>query len=234
MINCPFCENTSCLIQKYCSPAWIQKVDQCKEQFFFKQNMNIINEGHPNLGIFFIQSGKVKVYSTGINERQQIVRFANPGHILGHRSFEKEVYQLGAKAMDDSTVCFVENKVLDGLFEANPKLVLGLMKFYSQELRKIEIRMKSLGQMNTREKISEALLLLMENFGLNEKNKLNVSFTREDIANIAGTNAEQIMKQLTAFENEGFISKVGRKIKIRDLEGLQKIIKKYYPQTILN
>lgn len=232
-IHCECCESSSCLIQKCCSPESMHKIDQSKELIFFKQNQNIINEGHPILGIFFILVGKVKVYCTGLNKRQQIVRFANTGHLIGHRGFEKEVYPIGAKTMDDSTVCFVENKVLDTIFESNPKLVLELMKFYSRELRKVETRMKNIGQMNTREKVSEALLLLWENFGLNVQNELNVSFTREDIANIAGTNAEQIMKQLTEFEQESLISKVGRKIKIVNLEALQTIIKKYNPQVIL-
>ena len=230
--SCESCES-SCLIQKYCSPEWVRKMDQIKCQLFFKQNQDIVNENSPILGGFFVQSGKVKIYSTGLNQRQQIVRFANPGHIIGHRGAEKERYPIGAKAMDDSVVCFIENKVLDELFEGNPKFVQELMKFYSRELRKIENRMKNLGQMNTREKISEALLLMWENFGLTEQNELNVPFTREDIANIAGTNAEQVMKQLTEFEQEGFISKAGRKIEILNLEGLKNIIKKYNQHTIL-
>lgn len=232
-ISCEVCESRDCLIQKYCSPEWILKIDNSKYQTFFKQNQDIILEDSPILGVFFIQSGKVKVYSTGLNQRQQIVRFANPGHLLGHRGSEKEVYPIGAKTMDDSVVCFVENKVLDELFEGNPKFVREIMQFYSRELRKIENRMKNLGQMNTREKISEALLLMWENFGLNEKNKLNVPFTREDIANIAGTTPEQVMTQLTGFEEEGLISKVGRKIKILNLEGLQKIISKHNQHLVL-
>lgn len=231
--SCGFCENTECLIQKYCSPKWIQKIDQKKYQIFYQQNENIINEESPILGVFFIQSGKVKVYSTGLNNRQQIVRFANPGHLIGHRGFEKEVYPIGAKTMDDTTVCFIENKVLDEIFDSNPKFVLELMKFYSREMRKLENRMKNLGQMNTREKITEALLLIWQNFGLDERNKLNVPFTREDIANIAGTTAEQVMRQLTEFEQEGLLSKAGRKIKFLNLEGLQNIITKYNQHPIL-
>ncbi len=232
-ICCEFCENTHCLIKTHCSPEWIRQIDQKKAQIFFKQNEDIINENSPILGVFFIQSGKVIVYSTGLNQRKQIVRFAVQGHLLGHRGSEKEVYPIGAKTMNDSIVCFVENKVLDDLFESNPKFVRELMKFYSRELRKMENRMKNLGQMNTREKITEALLLLWENFGLNKENILNATFTREDIANIAGTTAEQVMTQLTAFEQEGLISKAGRKIKILNLKGLQNIIIKYNQHPVL-
>ena len=111
--------------------------------------------------------------------------------------------------------------------------VVELMKFYSQELCKIEIRMKNLGQMNTREKISEALLLLLKNFGLNEQNRLDVPFTREDIANIAGTTAEQVMTQLTEFEKNGLILKEGREIKMLNFTGLQNIIAKFNQSLIL-
>jgi len=232
-ISCISCSNTKCFIQKFCTPKWIQIIDQVKHQSTYKQSQDIITEGYPILGVFFIQRGKVKVYSTGRNRKQQIVRFASPGHLLGHRANEKEVYPIGAKAMDDSIICFIENKMLGEIFEGNPKFVLELMKFYSVELRKIESRMKHLAQMNLREKISDALLLIWREFGLDEQQKLNLHFTREDIANIAGTTPEQVMKQLTIFEEETFILKDGRQIKILNLEGLQNVIKTFDQKPIL-
>lgn len=106
----------------------------------------------------------------------------------------------------------------------NPKFTYGLMMFYSRELRKMEERMKNLAQMNIREKIAESLLLVYENFGLNSSKELNVPFTREDIANIAGTTAEQVVRQITDFEEEGLIAKSGRKIALLDINGIRRII----------
>ena len=51
-------------------------------------------EGAPVNGLFFILKGKVKVFRTGINGREQIVRFAKEGEIIGHRGFGTEEYIL--------------------------------------------------------------------------------------------------------------------------------------------
>lgn len=226
--TCELCADTNCFIKMYCSPEWIQEISSSKYQINFKQNQKIISEGEPVLGIFFIQCGKVKVYSTGLEGREQIVRFANDGHILGHRGLGNDVYPISAVAMEDSVICFVLNEKLNEMFMANPKFSVGLMMFYSRELRKIEIRMKNIAHMNIREKMAEALLLLLENFGVTKENELNVLFTRDDIASSVGTNVEQVSRQLTEFEEEGFIEKRGRKIAILKTEGLKKIISKHF------
>lgn len=228
--NCELCTNTNCFVKMYCSPEWIQKISSSKYQIYFKQNQKIISEGEPVLGVFFIQKGKVKVISTGFDGKQQIVRFANDGHILGHRGLGDERYPISAVAMDNSFICFVLNDTLNNMFMANPKFSTGLMMFYSQELRKIETRIKNLAQMNLREKVVETLLLMVQMFGLNEENELNVPFTREDIASSVGTNVEQVSRQLSEFEEEGFIMKHGRKIAIINSDGFKNIISKYFMQ----
>ena len=80
--------------------------------------------------------------------------------------------------------------------------------------------------MNAREKVAEALLLIYESFGLNEQNELNVHFSRNTIANIAGTSSEEVSRLLSNFEEEGFINRHGRKIEILNLEDLKTIIEK--------
>lgn len=220
--SCKSCQNKECFIHQNWIPEWAD--DLIKYQIPFKQGQNIVSEGAPVLGIYFILTGKVKVFFTGLNAKHQIVRFASEGHIIGHRGFGNDVYPISAVAMEDSLVCFVENATLMEMFMSNPKFTLAMMMFYSRELRKMENRMKNIAQMNVREKVAEALLLLQDNFGLNKQKEINVPFSREDIANTAGTNVEQVTRQITDFESEGLISKTGRKIGILNLEGLQKII----------
>jgi len=231
--SCKMCSISNCLIQKACTEEWIEKVDQKKFQTLFKQGQNVIHESAPVLGVYFILKGKVKVISNGLTGKPQIVRFAHEGHILGHRGIGNDVYPISAVAMEDSVVCFVDNTTLYEVFINNPKFTYDIMMFYSRELRKMEDRMKNIAQMNIREKIAEALLLLEENFGLNEDKEIDVHFTREDVANAAGTTAEQVVRQFTDFEDEGLIAKRGRKIAILKPEHLKRIISAHNPHLIL-
>jgi len=231
-ISCSSCLNSNCFVLQFCSPEWIKAIDKQKYQTLYTKGQNIIHEGSPVLGIFFIQKGKTKVLSTGLTGRQQIVRFANDGHILGHRGVGNDVYPISVVAMEDSIVCFIENSVLHEVFMNNPEFTYGLMMFYSRELRKMEDRMKNLAQMNIREKIAESLLLIYEIFGVNNLKELDIQFTREDIANVAGTTAEQVVRQFTDFEEEKLIAKSGRKIALLNIDALRKIISDHNPHLI--
>jgi CRP-like cAMP-binding protein len=224
-ISCQDCSNHDCLVQQHCSEEWIARIDKSKYQLTFKEGQNIIHEGMPVRGIYFIQAGKVKVLSTGLDGRPQIVRFASAGHILGHKGLGiDDVYPISAVAMETGLLCFISNEMLYDVFLNNPKFTYGLMMFYSRELRKVESRLKNIALMNLREKIAEVLLLVMENFGLNRKNEFDVHLGRKDIADAAGTTVEQVSRMLTQFEQEKLISRNGRKIAILDQDGLNHII----------
>jgi predicted transcriptional regulator len=68
---------------------------------------------------------------------------------------------------------------------------------------------------------------MLEIFGVNKNNELNVTFSREDIANSAGSTRQQITMQLTEFEKDGFIKKCGKKVAMQNVDGLHKILSKY-------
>ncbi|MCX6292270.1 MAG: Crp/Fnr family transcriptional regulator [Bacteroidetes bacterium] len=224
-ISCQDCANKQCFVQQYCFADWINRIDQSKNQAWYKRGQYIFREGDRVFGIYFIQQGKVKVVSTGLNNKEQVVRLATDGHVVGHRGYGAETYPIGAIALEDTIACFVENKLLYDAFMANPKFTYSLMMFYSIELRKTEIRLRHLAQMSIREKIANTLLYIKDIYGINEKeNCLNVILNRQEIADIAGTTAEQVTRQLTDFEKEKLIAKLGKKIVLDDLEGLKKII----------
>jgi CRP-like cAMP-binding protein len=225
-VNCKSCANADCFV-KWCSRKWIQQIDKCKCQSLYRKNQNIIIEGSVVFGVFFIQKGKVKVYSTGINGREQIVRFASDGHILGHRGIGSDHYPISAAAMEDSHICFIENDTLNEMFFANPKFSIEMMMYYSRELRKLENRVKYIAQMNIREKTAEALLLLLEIFGIDKNKELNVTFSRDEIASTAGSTRQQVTMQLTEFERDGFIEKHGKRIALFNIESLRLLISKF-------
>jgi len=227
-IICKICSNFHCFIRENLSADWIDIIDSSKQQAWYKKGEHIIRQGQPVEGMYFIQQGKVKVLTSGFQDHEQIVRLATDGHILGHRGLGHEVYPISAVAMTTSLVCFVDNATLNNSFTQNPQLPMALMMFYSRELRKVELRMKYLGQMNVREKIAEALLYINAVFGTSpEDGALNISSCRQEIASLTGTSADQVTKQLKDFMTEKLIVKLKRRIKLINPKGLEKIVRQF-------
>src|ERR1017187_6924906 len=125
-------------------PTWVGILNYSKNFNFYKKGEIIFREGDRIFGLYFIYKGKVKVVSEGLNNRVQIVRLATNGHILGHRGLGVETYPIGAVALEDTWLCFIDNNTLHDLFLNNANLTYELMMFYSTELRKTELRLRYL------------------------------------------------------------------------------------------
>lgn len=222
------CANKSCLVQRFGSYKMMDEIDLKKSQSWYKKGSYIITEGSPVTGIYFIYQGKVKVVTEGLMGKEQIVRLANDGHILGHRGYGGEIYPIGAVALEETVVCFIDNETLEQAFLEYPQFTIGLMMFYSQELRKTEKRIKYLSQMTVREKIAEALLYLIEMFGIKKKTKaMDVNLSRGEISELAGTNADQVSRVISDFKKEGILDTRGRRIIILDHDRLKEVIGSY-------
>lgn len=225
--KCCDCENAGCFI-KHCSPEYIALITEKKNQFRINKGQYIFREDSPVFGVYFIQKGRAKVVSSNMEGKEQILRLAADGHLLGHRGYGGETYPVGAVAQTDSWVCFLDNTLLYDAFKANFEFLYATMMFYSKELRKSEQRAKYFAQMSVEERVIFALLYISETFGLEEQGDSPfITLSRQEIADIAATNADQVSRVLTFLKNKEQIILEGKKISITDHEGMKKSIARY-------
>ncbi len=226
-IDCILCKNVQCMI-KQCDTEWLKVMNEKNNQIVFRKGQYVFLEGNPVFGIYFIQQGKVKITSSSLSGKKQIVRLATDGHILGHRGYTGETYPVEASTLEDSRICFFDNQTLYDAFIANSRFAFAGMMFYSKELRKSEQRTKFFAQMTVEEKIIFALLYIASTFGLNEKDKaLNAILSRQEISEIAGTNSEQVSRSLASLERQNIIHIHGKKILLVNYEALKNSISRY-------
>lgn len=242
--SCGSCSIEDCFINRGCTSKWLSILGENKTCVHYKKGQNIIFEGNPVLGMYFIHSGKVKIFTSGLGEKKQTVRLAISGNVLGHRGYGGEVYPIGASALEDSWVCFLENDILYDAFMANPKFSFLLMMYYSQELRKTETRMKCLAQMTVREKVADALLIIKDVFSeptdhqhcstkqsgaLVEDMAFSLfELSRKDLADIAGITSYQASRVISEFKEDKLIKTTGKKIILLDYRKLTKMISFYH------
>lgn len=220
-LKCSVCDNKVCFINSYCSSKWhslIAEEGTCND---YKKGMHIFHEGVLATGIFFLYSGRVKIFNSGIKGKEQIVRLAKSGDILGHRGYGGKIYTISAVALENSAVCFINKDIFFQALKANQELTFNMMLFFANALRKAEIRLNNMAQMNGTQKIADALLFIKKAFGTSGKGKLVLSqITRQDIAKVAGTSVEQAIRELTCFEQKKLIAKDERRLIILDEQGL--------------
>jgi len=221
--NCNNCSSKNCLIKQFCSEEYLNLISDLKETSIFRSNQYIAHEGNAVLGLFFIQTGKAKIISSGLGGKTQVVRLTKEGDIIGHRGYGGDKYPISAIAIQESTICFIDNDTIYKAFMDNPELTFNLMMYYSKELRKSESRIKSQAQMNVREKVAEALLLCNSHFNKTNTYPFSIDLNRQDLADFAGINTEQLSRILSEFKKEGIISSSKNEISILGQDSLKDI-----------
>jgi CRP-like cAMP-binding protein len=193
----------------------------------FVKNEIIYNEGDVPSHLLCLISGKVKVYKTGVGGRTQIIRVIKPVQYLGYRAFfADQNYVTAAAAFETSFVCKIPMELIYKWMKENNQLCLFFVKQLSLDLGVSDKRTVSLTQKHIRGRLAEALLFLLENYGLEEDGAtLSIYLTREDLANLSNMTTANAIRTLSAFAQEKIVAIDGRKIKIIDLEAVKKISK---------
>ena len=160
----------------------------------------------------------------GEGGKEQVVRLANSGDIIGYRSlFKNELYQATATAIEDSYICHLSAHTFLELIKLNPKLSFEVMRLLSEDLKNAEQHLINITQKTVKERIGEALYILYKTFGTKEDGEtLNIILTRSEISDIAGTTTETTIRTLAMLKKEGLIKTFGKKILIPDINKLKK------------
>ncbi|WP_396601359.1 Crp/Fnr family transcriptional regulator [Algibacter sp. R77976] len=225
--SCGICRRTNCLIHNNSDVLFSSKLPQSNTVLKCKKGQQFIIEGAPVNGLYFIKSGTVKVFRTGINGRQQIVRFAKPCEIIGHRGFgTQEYYSIGAIALQDTELHYFSKEHLQDTLLKNPKFAYDMMLFYANELNRSENKVKSISQMTVRERVIDTLLYIHRKFG-NLKGFINLPLSRKEYADYAGTTEEQVIRVFSLLKKERLINTQGKKIGIINVQTLKNEISEH-------
>jgi CRP-like cAMP-binding protein len=190
----------------------------------FRKGQVIIHEGARPQGVYCIHNGKVKLYTMGTEGKEQIIRFITNGELIGYRSLlSDEAISASATALEDTFACYIPKSSFFKVIEDNPKFSLKLLKMSCHELGEAGKMITSLAQKNVKERLAEILLILRATFGEDEEGYLNISLTREEIANMVGTATESVIRLISELKKEGYISSKGKRIAVADRSALQQI-----------
>jgi len=190
----------------------------------YKKGTIIYREGSRLTGFFCVTRGIIKIYKTGIDGKEQIIRFAKKGEIIAYRSLlSQELACTTAKVIDEAALCHIPYQTLLYLIQSNWQFSHHMLQIACRELREANDYITDIAQKTVRERLAEVLLLLKENFDLDNQNTLQISLTREELANMVGTATESVIRLLSEFKSDKIIELQGRKIKFLDIASLTRV-----------
>ncbi|TKG94813.1 Crp/Fnr family transcriptional regulator [Puteibacter caeruleilacunae] len=191
----------------------------------YKKNDYVFKEGDEPSGMLFLSEGKVKIFKEGVGGREQIIRMARPMGLIGYRSLLAGEHHIAScVALEDSVICTVTPNFVFKRLLKNPNFTFQIIHLLSVELGFSNQRTVTLTQKHIRGRLAESLLLLKDKYGFESDNAtLKVFLSREDIANLSNMTTSNAIRTLSTFASEKVIAIDGRKIKIMDIEKLERI-----------
>lgn len=226
-IYIPFCDKCaleSNSIFKHLTREEAEKINFEKDFRHYKRGDVLYHEGNRISGFYCVNSGIIKVFKTGFDGKEQIIRFAKPGDIIAYRSvLSNEPACTTAKVIEDCQVCFIPTEILISFVKSNSSFALELVKLTCHELGEANSYITDIAQKTVRERLAEVIIQLVNDFGLDEQKFLKISLTREELANIVGTATESVIRLLSEFKTDKLVELSGRKIRILNIKGLEKI-----------
>lgn len=226
--DCAHCNGRRDSLFSFCKMAEIDELNESKSCNSYKRGQVVFEEGANPLGVYCINSGKVKLYKHASDGKEQIIRIVKPGDFLGYRSMLAGTkYKLSASAMEDTAVCMIPKATFLELFRTNESFSKGLLSALCSTLDESYTKMADIAYKPVRGRVAEALLFL-HNFYKDEQNPHGIiNIGREDLASFVGTVKETAIRMLKEFKDEGLIETDKSNIIIKDSEGLLHISELY-------
>lgn len=222
---CDKCDGAGKSIFCSLSKQELVEISESKSFNTYKKGQVIFYESNQPQGLFCLYSGKVKIHKLGDDGKEQIVRLAKNGNVIGYRALlSNDNYYATATALEDTIVCFFPKATYLNMLLTNAQFAMRTIQMLASDLRSAEQMITNMAQKHVRERMAEALLLLKDFFGTESDNAtINTVLTREDIGSIAGTTTETSIRVLSELNKNKIVKLVGKKIKILNHRELSKI-----------
>lgn len=167
----------------------------------YKRREMIFEEGDYPRYLYFIKSGKIKVFKTNEDGKEYIISVNTTGDFVGYVDLIKEAaYSESAAALEDTEVSLIPKEDFQALLHANRDVASQLIKMLANNVSEKEEQLLDLAYNSVRKRVADALLLLHDKEGKGE-----ISILRDDLARIVGTAKESVIRMLTEFKEDGYI-----------------------------
>ena len=193
----------------------------------YKKNEVIHYEGDTPTHMMVLATGKVRVYKEGVGGRGQIIRMLKPGENFGYRAIiASGTYNTNVSAFETSSVYQLKADLFLSILRPNNAFCYRFLEEIASDLAASDARTVNLTQKHIRGRLAEALLFLVNNYGLEEDGAtISIYLSREDLASLSNMTTSNAIRTLSNFVNEHIITMDGRKIKVLDEDRLRKISK---------
>jgi len=181
----------------------------------------IFIEGDPVREVFLLVTGSVKISQLGQDGSEAILMLAGPGDVVGalgliancaHFSTAQSLHSCQAMVWDAAT--------FDRMAERFPILQKNLRRILAARLEELQARFREISTERVAARLARELGRLLERVGRPVDGAIEISLSREELAQMIGTTLFTVSRLLSDWSQRGIVDPKRGVVVVRDLEGL--------------
>jgi CRP/FNR family transcriptional regulator len=158
-------------------------------------------EGDSGDYLYTVGEGRIKVSKLSSQGKEVIIAFFSPGEMFGEVAlFEGRAYPASAQATTAAKVLAIRRQDILKLLTKHPQIALVIIGVLSGRLREAQRRLKDLALERVDQRLARVLLMLSAKLGE------TLPFTRQEIADMAGTTTETTIRFISRLKEGKIIS----------------------------
>ncbi len=174
---------------------------------------------------YMVAEGRVKVLKHSSLGKDFIIAFFGPGEMFGEVAvFEKKPYPASAQAVAATKVLGIKREDFLSFIVHRPEVALRIINVLGGRLRDAQGRLSDIAGERVEQRLAKTLLMLSSKLGP------TLPFTKQEIADMAGTTTETAIRIMSRLKDEGIIRSVRGKTVILD-EAKLRLLSEGSPQV---
>ncbi len=190
----------------------------------YKAKELIFREGDLPRDLFYIIKGKVKTWRMNDEGKELVTRLYGDGEFLGFISLTMQTpYSQSAACLEETELAQIPKEDFQELMYKNRDVSYRFIRMLAANVRDREEKLLHLAYDSVRARVADVLLKLRDKYGKEGEKEFRIKISRDDLASMAGTATESLIRTLSEFRSDNMIENAGREIIVKDPEALEKV-----------
>jgi CRP-like cAMP-binding protein len=198
------------------------KIASCAKARVFARDELLFMQGQPVRNLVLIQAGSVKLTQLSPHGNEVILWMNGQGDAVGvHADVPACSHTCSARAMEHCRALTWEYARLQMLVAEFPQIRRNISQILANRLNELEERFREVATEKVAKRLALALLRLVKQVGKQQPEGVQVSLSREELAQMTGTTLFTISRILSKWGEEGFVIPRRESVVVRDSKRLE-------------
>lgn len=185
----------------------------------------LFNEGDASNRVVLLLSGRVKVSSFADEGQEAVLGFRGPGDVLGELSaIDGEEHNASVTVVEEGEALVVPAPRFLAALEEQPGLAVALLRLVIARLRDADHKRQEFVSLDVAGRVAGRLVELAETYGqpVDGGTRIGLVLSQRELAGWVGSSREAVNKALAQLQDAGLVAREGRRLVIRNLDGLRR------------